>query len=188
MFFLLVRIYMFIKQLFMLKNYTVTKAHLEYISPSKKSAGWNGFWRYVERYWSEEGQPQYEDVTKCWKSIGDPPSGVENALLTLEYEYDGKDYECVTKNMNIKWPPDEPKGAQFSLPITKVMLMDDNVPVRDVTDELKKKMGPRKDFHGEGDVLVEDLFDWNDYTHVMVTNALKVEKTVHKSSNCLELL
>lgn len=179
---------MFFKSLFLLKNYTVTKAHLEYISPPKKSATWNRFWQFVERRWSGNEEWQYEDVTKCWKSIGEPPSDVKNVILTLEYEHDGKEYECVTKNTNIEWPPNEPKGAQFSMPIVQVMLMDGESPVRDVTDELKKKMGPRKDFHGEGDVLVEDLFDWDDYTDVMVTNALKVQKTVSRKSSCLELL
>lgn len=179
---------MFFKRLFLLKNYTVTGAHLEYISPPKKSVRWNDFWQSVERRWGEYGGWQYEDVTKYWKIIGEPPTEVKNTILTLEYEHDGNEYEHVTKNLNIKWPPIESQGAQFRLPITQVMLMDDNNPVRDVTDELKKKMGPRKDFHGDGDVLVEDLFSWDDYTDVMITNILRVQKTVSRKSSCLELL
>lgn len=179
---------MFFKYLFALKNYTVTKAHLEYIAPSKKSARWNRFWRHEERDWGEESEWRYADVTRCWYRVGPPPEDVENVILTLEYEHEGNTYECVTRNTEIEWPPSEPKEAQFSLAITQVMLMDEDTPVRDVTGELKRKMGPRKDFHGEGDVLVEDLFEWDDYTHVMVTNILKVQKTVSKKAKCLELL
>lgn len=187
MFFLLVRIYMFLKSLFTLRDYTVTKAHLVYMSPPKKSSTWNRFWQLAERTWGEKEDWHYEDVTNIWKKIGTPPEDVKNALLTLEYEHDGKDYECVTRNMNIEWPPSEPKEAQFSLPITQVMMMNNSVPVRDVTDEFKKKMGPRKDFHGE-DVPVEDLFDWDDYTDIMFTNALNVQRTVSRKISCLELL
>ena len=188
MFFLIVRIYMFFKYLFVLKNYTVTKAHLEYIAPPKKSAVWNRFWRSEERDWSDKEEWQYADVSGRWKTIGPPPEEVKKVIMTLEYEHEGDKYECVTSNTEIEWPPSEPKGAQFSLPITQVMMMDEDTPVRDVTDELKKKMGPRKDFHGEGEVLVEDLFEWDDYTDVMVTNILKVQKTVSRKSKCLELL
>ena len=179
---------MFIKSLFILKNYTVTKAHLEYVSPPRSSASWNRFWQLVQRDWSSEEEWRYEDVTGIWKRIGSPPDEVKTAILTLEYEHEGKQYECVTRNMGIEWPPSEYKEAQFSLPITQVMMMADGVPVRDVTDELKKKMGPRKDFHGESDVLVEDLFDWNDYTDITITNILKVHKTVSRKASCLELL
>ena len=187
MFFLIVRIYMFLKSVFILKDYTVKKAHLEYLSPPRKSASWNRFWQLAERSWGEEEESQYEDVTNFWRKIGTPPSEVKNPVLTLEYEHDGKDYECVTKNMNIEWPPIESKEAQFTLPITQVMMLNDDVPVRDVTDEFKKKMGPRKNFHGE-DVPVEELFEWDDYTDVMITNALRVQRTVSRKASCLELL
>ena len=179
---------MFIKSLLVLKNYTVTKAHLEYVSPPRSSASWNRFWQLAQRGWKTNEQWQYEDVTGIWKKIGTPPDEVKTAILTLEYEHDGKKYECVTRNMEIEWPPSEYKETQFSLPLTQVMMMADGVPVRDVTDELKKKMGPRKDFHGESDVLVEDLFNWNDYTDIVITNILKAQKTVSRKASCLELL
>ena len=179
---------MFIKNLFTLKNYTVTRAYLYYVSPPRPSASWNSFWRLAQRGWSTEEEWQYENVTGIWKRIGTPPDEVKTAILTLEYEHDGKQYECITRNMEIEWPPSEYKEARFSLPITQVMMMDDGVPVRDVTDELKMKMGPRKDFHGQNDVLVEDLFYWDDYTDISITNVLKAQKTVSRKSSCLELL
>lgn len=179
---------MFFKYLFVLKNYTVKKAHLEYISPPKKSALWNDFWRSEERGWSDKKEWKYKDVLSKWRNIGPPPEDVKKVIMTLEYEHEGDNYECVTTNTEIEWPPKEPQEAQFSLPITQVMMMDQDTPVRDVTKELKKKMGPRKDFHGEVDVLVEDLFDWDDYTDLMVTNIIKVKKIVSRKSKCLELL
>jgi hypothetical protein len=187
MFFLIVRIYMFFKALLNLKNYTIKRACLEYISPAVKSAGWNRFWRKEERDWGEDEDYHYTNVTWDMGRIGKPPENVQNPVLRIEYEYDGKDYECVTNNTEIDWPPKEKDEAVFSLPVTKVMLLDKGVPVRDVTDEIKPMMGPRKDFHGE-DVLVEDLFSWDDYTDVEVTNALNVIKIVSRESSCLQLL
>ena len=188
MFFLIVRIYMFFKYLFALKNYTVTKAHLEYISPPKKSAAWNKFWKSEERDWIDKEEWQYADVSDTWETISPLPEEVKKVIMTLEYDYEGNRYECVTSNIDIEWPPSEPKETQFSLPIIQAMMMDDDIPVRDITEELKRKMGPRKDFHGEGEVLVEDLFEWDDYTDVMVTNILNFQKTVSRKSKCLELL
>jgi hypothetical protein len=188
MFFIIVRLYMFFKSLITLKNYTIKRACLEYISPATKSFGWNKFWRKEERDWDEDEDYHYTNVTWEMGRIGRPPDCIKNQIMRIEYEYDGKDYECVTTNTEIEWPPKESKDAVFSLPINKVMLLDEHgAPVRDVTDELKPMMGPRKDFHGE-DVLVEDLFSWDDYINVEITNALNVSKVVGRMSSCLQLL
>ena len=188
MFFLFVRIYMFFKALFTLNNYTIKRAYLSYISPATKSAGWNKFWRLQCGSWGENDDYQYTDVTNIISRIGKPPECVKKPFLRIEYEYDGKEYEYVTSNTEIEWPPKEEEGAVFSLPIVKAMLIDkDGSPVRDVTDDLKTMMGPRKDFHKE-DVPVEELFDWDDYTDVEIINALNVRKIVSKESSCLQLL
>lgn len=176
---------MFFRELFRLRDYTVTKAYLEYITPKRR---FNTFWKNEENDWGDASYYTCRDVTKTWKQIGTPPEEVKSALLSIEYEYDGTQYECVTKNMNMTWPPIESKDATFTMPISRAMLMDKDLPVKNVTNELKRKMGPRKDFHNQVDVLVEELFEYDDYTDVMVTNAINRTKKVDRTASCLELL
>ena len=179
---------MFFRDLMALRNYTVKCACLEYVSPATASTGWNKFWKKEEGDWDEDESYHCTDVTWDIGRLGKTPDCIKNAVLRIGYAYDGKEYECVTSNTDIIWPPKESEDAVFSVPLTQVMLLDeDGVPVRDVTGKLKPMMGPRKDFHGE-DVLVEDLFFFDDYTDIEITNALNIVKIVNRKSSCLQLL
>lgn len=184
---LIVKVYIFLKTLFTLRDYTICKAYLEYTSPPKKSATWSPFWRREERDWGPDTEYRCVDVKGAFGRLGDTPEGVKDTYLSVEYVYDGKDYVYVTKNLNPPWPPKESMELTFSMPIREAKLFNVDTLVRDVTDELKQVMGPRKDFHGE-DVPVEYLFDWNDYTDIVVVDALGKTKTLDKEASCLGLL
>jgi hypothetical protein len=178
---------MFLKSIFLVKNYTIHKAELEYTAPGKPSAIYNDFWKSEERYWDLEPSRCYAIVTKCLKSIRKVPKEVSETVLHLKYTYDGKEYECVTTDLEKEWPPIESE-ARFRMPIKKAMLMDkDGAPVRDVTSDLLRVMGPRKNFHDE-DVTVRYLFDWDDYENICLTDIVNSDRTYHKTTSCLDLL
>lgn len=184
---LIVNVYIFLKTLFTLRDYTIRKAYLEYTSPPKKSATWSAFWRREERDWGSGTGCQFVDVKGSFGRLGDTPEGVKDTYLRVDYVYDGKDYVYVSKNPNPHWPPKESMELIFSMPIREAKLFNVDIPIRDVTDDLKQVMGPRKDFHGE-DVPVEYLFEWTDYTDIVVVDAIGRTKTLDKETSCLELL
>ena len=173
--------------MFLIKNYTIHKAELEYNAPGKASVIYNDFWKHEERYWDFEPSRCYAVVTRCLKSISNVPKEVTDTVLRIQYAYDGREYECVTSDLEKEWPPSESE-ARFHMPIKRAMMIDiDGAPVRDVTSDMFKVMGPRKNFHDE-DVLVKYLFDWDDYEHVQITDLMNDTKKVSKMSSCLDLL
>ena len=182
-----VQVYMFVKSFFELANYSIRKVYLEYDSPPRPATGYSDFWKSEERYWDVEAGKVWTDVTRSFRRLGTTPEGVSNQIFRIKYVYDNKNFTCITRNPLFQWPPTEAEGARFVLPITQAMLMDKGAPVRDVTKKMVRYMGPRKDFHNE-DVKVEDLFLYDDYTHIQIKNALNQTKEISKTSSCLELL
>lgn len=182
-----VEVYMFVKSFFEMANYSIRKVYLEYDSPPRPAAGYSDFWKSEERYWGEDSEKVWTDVTRTFKKLGPTPEGVSNEIFRIKYVYDNKNFTCVTRNPLFMWPPMETRGARFVMPITNAMLIDDNGPVRDVTKKIIRYMGPRKDFHGE-DVTVEDLFLYDDYTHIQVKNIMNQTNEFSRYASCLELL
>lgn len=181
---IIVKCYMFFKKIWYVKDYQVLRAGLEYLSPVKST----DFWRKEERYWVDEPSECYADVTNCFKNLTPTPEGVENTYLNIDYVYNGVEYSFVTSNINPTWPPKDDNEITFRPTIYFAMLLDkDKFPVREVTYELVRCMGPRKNFHGE-DVPMEKLLKWDDYEFVQIKNILGIEKIIHKTSSCLELL
>jgi hypothetical protein len=175
---------MYFKNFWYYKDYHVIRAGLEYLAPKKG----NDFWRKEEMGWIDRPSECYTDVTKCFQTLSPTPDGVKDTYLNIDYTHNGKRYRYVTSNLETSWPPNDNEELTFRMATQSIMLLDTNkVPVRDVTHEIERCMGPRKNFHGE-DVPVEKLMGWDDYEFVEHKNILGQEKIIHRTSSCLELL
>lgn len=179
-------IYIFLKSLFSIKDYTVSKVEMTYTSPPCPAAAYSDFWKSEERYWDTEESRNWTIVTDRVRNMGETPEGVKDLLFTIKYYYDGKRYRMITRDRDYVWPPKEP-SAHFRVPIRSALLMDKDKPVMNVTKKLLKVMGPRRDFHNQ-DVAVEDLFMFTDYSDIRVTDILNNAVVVPKTSSCLRIL
>ena len=159
---------------------------MSYVAPPRPATGYSEFWKSEERYWDVEESRNWAIVTNRIHEMGKTPDDVKNAVFTVKYFYGGKRYRMITKDSDFKWPPVE-QEATFRTPITSAVLLNKDVPVHNVTKKLAKTMGPRKDFHGH-DVPVEDLFCFDDYTDICITNIMGITKTIDRKSSCLQIL
>lgn len=145
------------------------------------------FW-FIERfYWLFRGRKEshLSDVTKKYQKKLDShaPKGVSDIVYHIKYSYNNKKYTCVTKDPCISLPNKKNEGATFRMPIAKVELLDpDQEPVMDVTRKYVKLAGPYNDFHNCENIIVKDLFFYDDYKYIRVTNILKQTKVVDKYS------
>ena len=117
------------------KNYYIQTAHIVY---TRKGA-----------------DQDVEDVTQEYRKGG--PNQIMNEKSTevvdfffrVKYLYNSKQYFYITRSATHVFPPLVPKMA-FRLPIKEAFLLDsDNVPMYNITDEIKMYEGPHYDFHGE---------------------------------------
>ena len=176
---------MFLKSIFSIKDYTVRRVDMTYVAPPRPATGYSDFWKSEERFWDIEESRNWTIVTNNVRNMGPTPDGVKDILFTIKYYYDGKRYRMITRDPDYTWPPPEPP-VRFRVPIRTAFLMKKDKPIRNVTKKLSKTMGPRRDFHNQ-DVTVEDLFIFDDYTDIQVTDILNNVTVLPKTASCLRL-
>jgi len=153
---------------------------MRYISPSRDS-----FWKFEKKYWLNHTTPEehWVDVTLNFEDIPKAPRGVSNVLFRIKYWYKNKKFVCLTTNPHIDLANLKTKEAKFVIPISKVELLDKNgISVRDVTKKFLKAYGPQSNFHNETSHKAYELFYYNDYTDIKVTNILNQSKIVSSTS------
>jgi len=171
-------------------NYFVDRASLEYTIKGRPERGeaiaepWLGEKKFWEWY-----------KTPCLNflaSFNHPddyrssptPRCVERAISRVKYYFDGKPYKFICARSEHEWPPPEPTGVSFHVPLVEVILCDaDGKPVRDITSKIKKYAGPRGDFHGE-EVYIRDLLCYridtlkSEFPLLRLQNSLGLKKTL----------
>ncbi len=151
----------------------------------------NKFWLTEQKYWLYKDEPEehWVDVTNNYLTIGKTPHGISDILYKIKYRYNKKSYVCLTDDPStdvskIKAPP-----MTFKLPLKEVKLLDeDNKVIRDVTKKYIKLLGPNGNFHNYLTPKVYDLFMYNDYKYIQVTNIIGQTKTVDIQSTLDQLL
>jgi hypothetical protein len=192
-FFQIVKIYMFLKNLLTLRDYTIMRTTIDYMVDTDGDDGdekLNPFWKKESKYWYGDDFEWCNAIVpgNDLSIIKPVPSFVKNIIVRKKYHYDGKEYTCITKDVDMKWPPAEPEPC-FRLPIQSVILFDDkDKPVKDITLKIKKYMGPHGDFHGVEDVLMKELLYFTEYSSIKVVNILNSCKDLKPESNLLELV
>jgi hypothetical protein len=112
------------------------------------------------------------------------PQNVDNVILRIKYWYNGKIYKVITSDIN--FVPSEPKSndVRFSIPLSRAWLLDqDDKPVRDITEKVRRYAGPRNDFHGQDVKLVDFLYYTqktlkDEYPKLLLLNTMGMKKLV----------
>jgi len=93
----------------------------------------------------------------------------------IKYLYNSKQYYFMSRDPDHVFPPPAPKMA-FRLPIKEAFLLDsDNVPMHNVTHEIKMYEGPHYDFHSQTISLHDmSLDDEEDCPTLRLVNILGV--------------
>ena len=151
----------------------------------------NKFWLTKQKYFSynDEIEEHWVDVTTNYLTIGKTPMGISDILYRVKYRYNKKSYTCLTDNPAIDVSKIKAPDMTFKLPLKDVKLLDeDNKIVRDVTKKYMKLLGPNGNFHNYLTPKVYDLFMYDDYKYIQVTNIINQSKTVDINSTLDQLL
>ena len=151
----------------------------------------NRFWLNEQSYllYNNETEEHWADVTDNYLTIGKTPSGIDSILYRIKYRYSNKSYTCLSDNPNIDVSKIKAPAITFKLPLKEVKLLnEDNQVIRDVTKKYKKLLGPDSNFHNYLSPKVYDLFMFNDYKYIQITNILNQSLTVDINSTLDRLL
>lgn len=187
----LVNIYYYFISLIRNKNYDILRTSLLYSRCPIEGveAPDNRYWYQEYLYWGKEPDEYFTPINhqgQLNEMVSNIPTDVSNVVVKIVYEWGGKQYKMMTRNMNWEWPPARPKMG-FKIPITRVVLLDakDHV-LCDVTHKLKRYLGPFSTFHE--DCLVRDIFDAAEWTTVQVTNLIGATWDVDAEASIHQLL
>ena len=149
------------------------------------------FWLNEQEYWLCNGtsEEKWVDVTSNYLTIGKTPTGVSDILYKIKYRYNQKSYACLTDNPSLDVSKLKPPEMKFKMPIKNVYLIDENDKIiRNVTKKYMKLLGPNGDFHNYLVPKVYDLFAYNDYKYIQITNIVNITKNVDINSTLDQLL
>lgn len=173
------------KKLVTPQDYRIISEELEYtIDYRKKYDIEDDFWREESVDWDGVMHEFY--VLATGKNFRHTiiPQNVDNVILRIKYWYNGKIYKVITSDIN--FVPSEPKSndVRFSIPLSRAWLLDqDDKPVRDITEKVRRYAGPRNDFHGQDVKLVDFLYYTqktlkDEYPKLLLLNTLGMKKLV----------
>jgi len=169
------------------RDYKIISEELEYkLDHNIKYQVEDPFWSRESRSWLDGILDEYYiDVTGKNYRYTTPPQNVMYTILRIKYYYGGKVYSVITNDLNfVPGVDDLNDEMSFSIPLTSVWLADENEkPVRNITDKVKRYMGPENDFHGEKVALEHFLYyDRNVletiYPKMILKNSLGMKKVV----------
>jgi hypothetical protein len=173
------------KKLVTPQDYLIISEELEYtIDYRKKYDIEDDFWREESVDWDGVMHEFY--VLATGKNFRHTiiPQNVDNVILRIKYWYNGKIYKVITSDIN--FVPSEPKSndVRFSIPLSRAWLLDqDDKPVRDITEKVRRYAGPRNDFHGQDVKLVDFLYYTqktlkDEYPKLLLLNTMGMKKLV----------
>lgn len=146
-------------------------------------------WKHESQFWFQNRKKFYANVTSQDDYQNHIPKQVKNVVLRIRYWYNGKIYKIVTNNLNMKLPDDLNTEFSFSIPLSRVYLVDDNEnPLEDITERVKVYAGPKNDFHGQ-EIYIKDFLNQDEdelitkYPKVKLTNSLGMSKVLSSSTN-----
>ena len=171
------------KKLVTPRDYQIISEELEYtIDYRKKYDIEDDFWREESMDWDGVMHEFY--VLATGKNFRHTiiPQNVDNVILRIKYWYNGKIYKVITNDIN--YVPSEPKSndVRFSIPLSRAWLLDqDDKPVRDITEKVRRYAGPMNDFHGQDVKLVDFLYYTrktlkDEYPKLLLLNTLGMKK------------
>jgi hypothetical protein len=172
-------------------DYCVVERIIEYsIIPDQEFKTNEPFWN-KHAHEHDQTTKYYLINTRIDDVIPTPPDTVDKMIIRIKYWYNNKIYKYITNNPNYVWPPPKPKSIFFHIPLSSAQLMDnDDKPVKDILEKIRRYGGPRADFYGEK-VKISDMFYYTDsflattYPKIKIKNYFGMIKSVNTATGYL---
>lgn len=178
-------LYYFYKNAVTPRNYRIISEQLEYkIDHDMKYQVDDPFWEEESKDWDGILDEFYVDVTGKNFRYTCVPQNVVYTVLRVKYYFNGKVYTAISTDINFRPGENEKTDVYFNVPLSSVWIVDQNdKPVRNITEKVKRYAGPRCDFHGERVplhfLLYYEMSVLRDaFPKIIMTNALGVKKSV----------
>lgn len=168
------------------RDYTVISEEMEYeIDHDMKYMIEDDFWLKESKDWEDGILNEYYTIItgKNYRATM-IPQNVTNLTMRVKYYFNGHRYTAISNDMNFKPGKNEDNSMHFSIPLSSVWLVDqDDKPMRNITEKVKRYSGPRNDFHGEKVALERFLFYDRDvlrdkFPKIILSNTLGMKKVI----------
>ena len=181
----------FYKKLTTYPDYHIISKVLEYeIDPDIKYKTEDEFWKHESKDWEDDILTEYyTDVTDKDIIHTCVPQNVKYIILRVKYYFNGKMYTAVSNDINFMPGVNEDNSMHFSIPLSSAWLVDhDDKPIRDITEKVKRYMGPRCDFHTQKVPIDQFLYYersyLKEYLHkIIIKNSFGMSKNVSTLDN-----
>ena len=166
-------------------DWKILKAEMEYVHVPvvDEEDDLDPVWLPEKKYWDDDKDTgSYIDITTHARNgtVGDIviPVSIEQCVVSIWYLYNDKCYKFFTRDLNYKWPPEVPRGLNFTLPITRAELLDEDLEfIEDVTGKIKKYAGPFNNFFNQ-EIVPDDMLSSFNYKFLKISNMLGREFVV----------
>jgi hypothetical protein len=183
---LLSSIFFFYKYIVTPRDYSIISEELEYaIDHDMGYLVEDDFWLEESKSWEDEVLDEYYTIVtgkKFRHTI--VPQNVKYTILRVKYYFNGKRYVAISNDINFKPGQCEDSAMHFSIPLSSAWIVDqDDKPMRDITEKVKRYSGPRNDFHGQKVSLEHFLYYDKDtlkdkFPKIVLSNTLRMKKTL----------
>ena len=166
-------------------DYYITSEEIEYeLERDIKYQVEDKFWEDESKSWDGILDQYHVNVTGKKFRHTSIPQNVKYVILRISYSFNGHIYKAITNDINFKPGEDTDTTMSFNVPLTRAWLVDhDDYPVRDVTEKVKRYIGPRGDFHKQNVSLYH--FSYYDietleerFPKIIVKNTLGMKKVI----------
>lgn len=172
------------------QDYTIVSEELEYhIDYRMKYQTEDPFWREESRDWDGILHEFHGYVTGKPFRNTIVPQNVKNLVLRITYWYGGKIYKVITKDINYLPRDTDTREMIFTIPLSSAWIVDhDDKPQVNITEKVKRYIGPRNDFHGQPVPLWEFLYYTKKtlrtrFPKIVLTNSIGMKKVVLTTEN-----
>lgn len=166
-------------------DYYITSEEIEYeLERDIKYQVEDKFWEDESKSWDGILDQYHVNVTGKKFRHTSIPQNVKYVILRISYSFNGHIYKAITNDINFKPGEDTDTTMSFNVPLTSAWLVDhDDKPVRDITEKVKRYIGPRGDFHKQNVSLYHFLYYDIEtleerFPKIIVKNTLGMKKVI----------
>jgi hypothetical protein len=183
---LLSTIFFFYKYLTTPRDYSIISEEIEYaVDHDMKYQIEDDFWLEESKDWEDGILDEYY-VNATGKKFRHTmvPQNIKWAILRVRYYFNGKRYTAISNDLNFKPGEGEDTAMHFSIPLNSAWIVDqDDKPMRDITEKIKRYSGPRNDFHNQKVSLEHFLYYDRDvlkdrFPKIILSNTLGMKKVL----------
>ena len=191
---IIIKIYDILKYFVSMPDYRISQHSMEYFLKDTRPPMdiHDEFWEKESKEWESGVESYFVDVSDTdIKSSDNIPDNVSKTINRVKYWYNDKLYKYITYDTKVTWPPKETSGMTFNMPLISAHLIDqDDKPMKDVLNKIKRYAGPRGNFHGQ-EVKISDMLYYDIetlkkfYPKIKLKNVLGLTKIVSTTEDCI---